>query len=975
MQLTGQADGDLIVDDNVVGATAPTGTPLNLIGPGTTAAVTADTLTTDGFVPLLPNGVVGLRLNPDTTQTETFQIATNTASTMTVVTPNEHGVAFASVAGVGARYRGVWRFDNLQFRRGGQLEVGDQLEVTDTLALVENGLLTHPQTTTTYEATLDLNVGMLTIDTSSRIDVTGRGYMGGRTFEEAGRTLGNAFGAGRHNGGSYGGLGGHDPSVAEQPNLVYGSVTDPRDLGSGGGAHNDVDGGDGGGRVLIVADTIANDGVIRANGDLASASRAGMGSGGTVNLTVRRLEGAGSIAANGGTKNGADNVGGGGGRIAIRYSEVLALPLANVQALGGDGFYADGGHGTVFVKATSQAFGDLVVDGFGHAQPADTTTIPGGITFNNIMLRNAAQAVSDSGVTVAGTLSLSGGAMLTHSAESEFGLRITAAQVVVEAGSAIDVTGRGYRGGRSFEEAGRTLGDVTGAGQHNGGSYGGLGAHAASVSEQPGLVYGDPKRPDRLGSGGGAHNDVDGGDGGGYVRIVASSAVVVDGAVRADGGIAGASQAGMGSGGSIWITTSRLAGTGTITANGGTKNGADNTGGGGGRIALYADFVDATANLNGLRNITAVRGRGFYDSPAGSAGTVFMQLTGQADGDLIVDDNVVGATAPTGTPLNLIGPGTTAAVTADTLTTDGFVPLLPNGVVGLRLNPDTTQTETFQIATNTASTMTVVTPNEHGVAFASVAGVGARYRGVWRFDNLQFRRGGQLEVGDQLEVTDTLALVENGLLTHPQTTTTYEATLDLNVGMLTIDTSSRIDVTGRGYMGGRTFEEAGRTLGNAFGAGRHNGGSYGGLGGHDPSVAEQPNLVYGSVTDPRDLGSGGGAHNDVDGGDGGGRILIVADTIANDGVIRANGDLASASRAGMGSGGTVNLTVRRLEGAGSIAANGGTKNGADNVGGGGGRIAIRYSEVLALPLANVQALGGDGFYADGQNGTVFTQGP
>jgi hypothetical protein len=296
-----------------------------------------------------------------------------------------------------------------------------------------------------------------------------------------------------------------------------------------------------------------------------------MGSGGMVRLDIGTLSGAGTIEADGGTRDGADSVGGGGGRIAIRYGVGMTLPVSNIHAIGGDGWYADGGHGTVFLKGPGQTYGDLIIDGFGKTQPNDSVSIPGGLTFDNISLRNGARVVADSGLHTIGTLLLDGSSILTHSPEHEAGLQIEAARLIVEGGSAIDVTARGYRGGQGYDEPGRTLGNLVGSGRHNGGSHGGLGAHYADVGEQPGAVYGDPEHPDHLGGGGGAYGHIDGGAGGGYVRIIVGDEVVVDGAILANGASLAGNPAGMGAGGSVWITTSRIGGTGSISANGGTR--------------------------------------------------------------------------------------------------------------------------------------------------------------------------------------------------------------------------------------------------------------------------------------------------------------------------------------------------------------------------------------------------------------------
>jgi hypothetical protein len=987
MKYSTQGSGDLIIDDNVVDSgdlpngTSPTGTPLPLIGFGTAFAVTEDTLTVDGIVPLLPNGLTGLRINPDVNQEETFEILSNTEDTITVAIPNENGVALDDVAMAGSTYAASWVFDNIVFRRGGHLEVGDLLQVLDTLNLQEYGLLTHPQTTTAYEARLEVEAGTLEIDPDSRIDVTGRGYLGGDRsgLGQTGHTLDFQYGAESGNGGSYGGLGGHFSSAGgNRPNPLYGNLTEPVDLGSGGGAYSGY-GGDGGGRVFITATDIVVQGAIIANGGESHGSAAGDGSGGTVNIRTSTLSGSGIISADGGGLG--NGTGGGGGRVAIRYRDEssLAMSEGRIRAMGGVGQYGTGGHGTIFLLHGGQTYGTLVIDAASQGQPTDTTFIDGGLTFDNIEIRNGAHVVADEGLTVLDTLRIADGSVLTHSRSNESGLFVEAASVVVEQGGSIDATGRGYSGGNlsGYGQTASTLGNLPGAQSGNGGSYGGRGAHYnGSGGSMPNLVYGDPKRPSLLGSGGGAYSGY-GGAGGGQIRIITTEEVIVDGVIRANGGESQGSAAGDGSGGSIWITTSLLAGDGTIQADGGGSG--TGTGGGGGRIALYLDHVDAISDLNDLRNVTALRGRGQYDDTRGSAGTVYVKYSTQEYGDLIVDDNIVdgtgtpNGTSSTGTPFPLIGFGTADAVSADTLTLDGIVPLLPNGLAGLRLNPDVTQDETFEILTNTETEIAVVTPNERGVAFPDVALSGRTYAGSWTFDHILFRRGGHLEVGDLLQVLGTLNIQEYGLLTHPETTTAYEAQLNLEIGTLLIDPDSRIDVSGRGYLGGNRsgLGETAHTLDFQPGAQPGNGGSYGGPGGHYSGAGgNATNPTYGSETDPRDLGSGGGAWSGQ-GGDGGGRVFIYATDIVVDGSILANGGESHGSAAGDGSGGTLNIRTGDLDGTGSITANGGGLN--NGTGGGGGRIAIDCSGSMTLPVGNVEAAGGVGQYGTGGDGTVHVE--
>ena len=847
---------------------------------------------------------------------------------------------------------------------------GDLLNVTDTLTIGEYGLLTHFDATPIFISWLDLSVGNLVIEETGRIDVTGRGYIGGREHNESGRTLGNVYGSTDHAGGSYGGLGGVYNSTYVAGD-VYGSLTDPIDLGSGGGADGYTDGGDGGGLIFITATDMMINGVVRSNGGESAGGSAGDGSGGTVNIVTSTLAGSGAIEADGGGQG--TGVGGGGGRIALDYDDAMTFPESSVHALGSQGQYGSrAGNGIVFFKKPEQTDGELVIDGLGITASENTTFIFGSYTFDNIILRNGAKAIADNGLTITGRLLVTGDSILSHTQGNEGGLFIEAATVQVDEGSAIDVTGRGYRGGTSHNEKGHTLGDIGGASDHAGGSYGGLGAGYNYNDSY--IAYGDPKQPDELGSGGGADGYTDGGNGGGRISINATDAVIVNGAVRANGGESGGGSAGDGSGGAVLVYTSRLAGTGTIEANGGGNG--NGTAGGGGRIAIYCDYVDPSGNLADLYNITALAGHGQYDTRKASAGTAYIKYSNQENGDLYIDDNVVDATASQSTPLPHIGFGTVGVLSdqnldgsIDTLTTDGLVRMLPNGLTGLRINPDINQEQSFAILGNTSSTITVITPNENNVDFETIAGEGSPYAGVFTYDNLTFRRGGNLVAGDLLNVTDTLTIGEYGLLTHFDATPIFISWLDLSVGNLVIEETGRIDVTGRGYIGGREHNESGRTLGNVYGSTDHAGGSYGGLGGVYNSTYVAGD-VYGSLTDPIDLGSGGGADGYTDGGDGGGLIFITATDMMINGVVRSNGGESAGGSAGDGSGGTVNIVTSTLAGSGAIEADGGGQG--TGVGGGGGRIAVYYDS-LSIANDQITASGGDGSYADGENGTVHME--
>jgi hypothetical protein len=831
------------------------------------------------------------------------------------------------------------------------------------LELLNGAVLTHSDTTTLQEFSFDLNAWTVSVDATSSIDVTGKGYLGGRTGDERGRTVGNALGSYSGAGGSYGGLGGGYQGAVTNP--VYGDLINPLDLGSGGGVWAGTWGGDGGGLIKLSAINVTNDGSIRSNGGGSAGSAAGDGSGGGINITTATISGAGTILANGG----GNGSGAGGGRIAIKSIDMSTMDASNVKALGGFGPYANGANGTVvFIEQDKTA---LILSGQGPSSPWIDLTLPPGYVFDSVTLRDNARVIAYDNFTVTGKVWITGNSILTQNNSNESGLAISAAVVQVDAGSAIDVTGRGYLGGRTTDGSGLTLGNVSGSNAGAGGSYGGVGA--GYVNRISNRTYGSLQTPDKLGSGGGAWGGSGGGDGGGRVTITASETVIVNGAIRANGS-EGSSAAGAGSGGSVLIRTSRLSGDGFITANGG-GNGA---GGGGGRVAVHCDYVETGHNFNSLYNLTAFGGRGSYDTRRSSAGTVYLKTSTQAHGNLYVDDNVVdgsgnpNGTSPESTPLTLIGFGTTVAVTGNTLTTDGRVALLPGNLAGMRLNPDINQSETFVIQSNTEDTITVISPNEHNVHFsAPLVVAGKTYSGLYRFDNVTFRRGGNLVVGDLLEVTDTMWVGEYGLLTHYKTTTNFVNWLDLTVENLILETSGWIDVTSRGYIGGRTGDGRGLTVGNALGSYPGAGGSYGGLGGGYQGAV--PNPVYGDLTNPLDLGSGGGFWGGPIGGDGGGLVLINAGNVTLNGTIRANGGESGGSAAGDGSGGGINILTGTLVGNGLIQANGGGQN--NGVGGGGGRIAVSVRDSLSFSDSNLKAIGGAGQYGNAGHGTAYIKKP
>jgi len=202
------------------------------------------------------------------------------------------------------------------------------------------GVLTHLNTQLNLELTVR---GDLLVGTNGSISVDGAGYSG----LSGGPGAGSMTDTGSGSGAGYGGPGGS--SLSGSPGgPTYGSATEPSSRGSRGGLYpilaNFCQGG--GAVRLRVTGTFRLDGNLSANGNDALFERAGGGSGGSIWVTARRLEGFGTIQAEGGAGDPIEGGGGGGGRIAV-YSDANAF-AGHTSAQGGDGAFV-GGDGTILM--------------------------------------------------------------------------------------------------------------------------------------------------------------------------------------------------------------------------------------------------------------------------------------------------------------------------------------------------------------------------------------------------------------------------------------------------------------------------------------------------------------------------------------------------------------------------------------------------------------------------------------------------
>ncbi|QQS59825.1 LamG domain-containing protein [Candidatus Peregrinibacteria bacterium] len=276
-----------------------------------------------------------------------------------------------------------------------------------SITINSGGNLTHQANSTSQTDGLNLDLTTLTLNSGGTINLNSKGYAS-QTSSNA-----NGYGPGKGGflsstgaGGGYGGNGGNSQANASGGS-TYGSATDPTAIGSSGGSGftSAASGAGGGALKLVVSGTTTLNGTITANGGAGliyvNNYGGGGGSGGSISLTTDTLTGTGTLTANGGDGgNGSsthDGGGGGGGRIAVLYA--TRTFTGAITATGGNGNSGqDGGAGTVYTKANSQTYGDLLINST-SSNSANTTTSSSEI-FNNITVDNYGKYIIASSNTV-----------------------------------------------------------------------------------------------------------------------------------------------------------------------------------------------------------------------------------------------------------------------------------------------------------------------------------------------------------------------------------------------------------------------------------------------------------------------------------------------------------------------------------------------------------------------------------------------
>ena len=550
---------------------------------------------------------------------------------------------------------------------------------------------------------------------------------------------------------------------------------------------------------------------------------------------------------------------------------------------------------------------DVVIDG-GTDQPTITMSGPYtvhslSIGANSASILTVANGSTTNVFTTSGDLTIGKAGVLTHSANTNTqvnSLVVSAGgDVTIASGGSINVIGKGYA-------------PANGPGRGSAGKGPGYGGDGLNYDATYGNAYGSATQPTDLGSGGYYSY------GAGAVKLTAH-AVTINGSI-----LAGVDNAD-GTGGSIWVTTSTsLSGNGTIKASGGGSAQGFSSGG---RIALYYD----TNSFSG-----SISANGYLNA---GAGTIYMKGADTPNGKLIVRNSYTSTAAPT--------PQLNTTETYDSVQVAGHALYVVDD--GQILNAGTF------VAADTGANSAVIQNN--GTITSSGTTLTNYYiydNGTYTDSNLTIGSGTTFELDNTSPTTPwniegDLTVANGGTITSPANTTAATYAVNISATNITVASGGSINENGKGFIAqngpGTTTSDAGA--------------SYGGLGSRSSSsTAIGP--TYGSLTQPIDIGSGGGAAH---GGSGGGSVQLNATgSVVVNGIIGANGTSGGVNVGGGGSGGSIWLTGASISGTGSLTANGGSGYSNSGGSGGGGRIAFTYTSPLALNSvvpSSGSAAGGD----------------
>jgi len=854
-----------------------------------------------------------------------------------------------------------------------------------SLSVTSYSVLTHEYASTTESWKLDVTATTLSIDSTSKIDVSGRGYLGGWQGGNSyiGRTFGNtaANGSGTNNGGSYGGLGG---IYSGGVNAMYGDLMNPNEAGSGGSGASSTGyscypGGNGGGLVRITAGSALVNGSILADG---SGVCYGGGSGGGITINTGTLSGTGTIRAQGGASSSGYGAGG-GGRIAVYYTDKTGY-AGTITVKGGssDSVGENGGAGTVYLKSSTNTYGDLIIDNATMDSREGSTSLPAvgqgmvtaitgisltnsnvawipgvlkGLKFNPNTSQNRTFTIVNNDAATLYIDPAEGDLTQVASVGSQYTGIYTLNQMTISGKARVFLSDRLVVGNELVVDASSlhtdnndvTADKIT---IKNGGYINHLGTTTTTTYK---------------------------------VVLNATTSLTIDSLSKID--VSGRGYLGGWQGGNSYIgrTFGNTATNGSGANNGGSYGGLGGVYSGGVN-AVYGDLMNPNEVGSGGGGASST---GYSCYPGGNGGGLVRITAGSAlvNGSILADGSGV-----------CYGGGSGGGITINTGTLSGTGTIRAQGGASSSSNGAGGGGRIAVYYTDKTGYAGTVDANGGSSSSGRRGGAGTVY---WKSASSFFGeivinnkdvmdvattlpsgRYGDITVTNSTVVFDGGVTAENiilkngSVLTHPYTGTTGMSQLDVTATTLSIDSTSKIDVSGRGYLGGWQGGNSyiGRTFGNtaANGSGTNNGGSYGGLGG---IYSGGVNAMYGDLMNPNEAGSGGSGASSTGyscypGGNGGGLVRITAGSALVNGSILADG---SGVCYGGGSGGGITINTGTLSGTGTIRAQGGASSSGYGAGG-GGRIAVYYTDKTGY-AGTITVKGGssDSVGENGGAGTVY----
>ncbi|MBI1226857.1 MAG: hypothetical protein GC192_16615 [Bacteroidetes bacterium] len=565
--------------------------------------------------------------------------------------------------------------NGLTWVKDGKVNSND--EITD-LTIQSGGIVTH---SVRYLPGLSLNVtGILDIQSGGQINTNAKGLKGGGGNGSIFGLFGEAFdengtiiaGSGKTNpayydqnpGGSYGGIGGRQPNrPGGEPNKCYGTIEDPVYLGAGG-AGNSADattfGGNGGGRITIIANSLVINGAITANGEdgrwcacncCPNYGGGAGGSGGSVKVIANTISGTGNIESKGGKViHFYDPSGGGGGRIALFYDN-FSLPTSNIIASGGKCFTAsnlleraeqNGSAGTIYLKDNTNPKPQIIIDNQNINSTNFTPFLSNSNTTPDLFLKEKGNFIIEDGkilkldslnasvfqtgtslwIAEGGRIDLTSADIVigngTLIKDGKLGTQDNPQNVTVEAGGVITHSLRNLKGltlktAQKIEIKSGGAIDVSDKGLLGG--IGNSGQKSGETFSPNGNIF-------RFGGAtsfaacGGSFGGLGGpGGSGGPLQPIYGDKYFPDFLGSGGGGTGSIGYNGGNGGGRILLNTPELLVNGSIKANGGSTTNPGTGGGSGGSILAYSGEISGSGNIQanggaGVSNFTSDGGNG-----------------------------------------------------------------------------------------------------------------------------------------------------------------------------------------------------------------------------------------------------------------------------------------------------------------------------------------------------------------------------